>query len=554
MRRLIALTLVITGCASTPSRHHDLDSDRFDSGGVLLPEQASYDVTSYDLAIEIFPEKKAIQGTLTVHARIGAPLKHFVLDLDTALQIESVTLRPEGESGEALDFERRGGRVWIALPVTGQPGESVAIEIVYGGEPHVARMPPWSGGFIWSETPDGEPWIATTCQGEGADLWWPVKDHVSDEPDSMTLRVTVPKPLVVASNGRLRKTEDLGDGRRTFHWFISNPINCYNVALNIAAYRTIEETFTSVAGGTFPVVFYVLPSDFEKGEKLMPEILDHLKFYESTIGPYPFRAEKYGVVQTPHLGMEHQTIIAYGGKFENGAMTGGEDFDFDVLHHHELSHEWWGNLVTNMNWNDMWLHEGFGTYMQPLYLEKRQGVERYHAYLASIRGRIRNRKPVAPRAIQSAKEASNSDIYFKGAWTLHTLRYLVGDEKFFVMLRRMAYPTPEWETRTDGSQCRFAVTEDFIQLAKQVAGRELDWFFEVYLRRAALPRLEVESADGRLELRWKTPDDLPFPMPIDIQLGEERKRVELPDGRAIIIAVPEGVTPQIDPEDWVLRE
>ena len=161
---------------------------------------------------------------------------------------------------------------------------------------------------------------------------------------------------------------------------------------------------------------------------------------------------------------------------------------------------------------------------------------------------------MAPRAIQSAKEASNSDIYFKGAWTLHTLRYLVGDEKFLVMLRRMAYPTPEWETRTDGSQCRFAVTEDFIQLAKQVAGRELDWFFEVYLRRAALPRLEVESADGRLELRWKTPDDLPFPMPIDIQLGEERKRVELPDGRAIIIAVPEGVTPQIDPEDWVLRE
>jgi len=181
----------------------------------------------------------------------------------------------------------------------------------------------------------------------GADVWWPNKDHVSDKPDSMTIRITVPEPLVVASNGRLEQVEEHGDGTRTYHWFVSTPISNYNVALNIAPYVVIQEEYESVTGETFPVMFYVLPESLEDGRALMPEILAHLRWFEETLGPYPFRADKYGVAQTPYLGMEHQSIIAYGANFDNGAMTGGVDWGFDALHHHELSHEWWGNLVTN---------------------------------------------------------------------------------------------------------------------------------------------------------------------------------------------------------------
>src|SRR5690606_12022317 len=244
---------------------------------------------------------------------------------------------------------------------------------------------------------------------------------------SMAFRVRVPSDLFVATNGSLKGIEDNGDGTRTFDWFLSTPISAYNVALNIAPYVAIEREYTSVTGETFPVVFYVLPENQERGQAFMDEIIQHLRFYEELLGPYPFRAHKYGVVQTPHLGMEHQTIIAYGAGFNNGAMTGGLDWGFDALHHHELAHEWWGNLVTNSDWRDMWLHERFGTYMQALYAERIGGPDLYRAYLRRERQMISNRTPVAPRETRTAGEiyfASGSDIYSKGALFLHTLRWL----------------------------------------------------------------------------------------------------------------------------------
>ena len=316
----LALLVALAGCRATPG--HDLH-DPYDSGGSLLPEQAAYDVISYDLAVEVFPDRKAIRGTLTATARVGSPISWFVLDLDPLLDVSSIE---DASGGGTLDFERRGGRLWIALGTTRQPGEMVAVKVAYGGTPREAKTPPWDGGFTWAKTPSGAHWIATTCQGEGADVWWPVKDHVSDEPDSMEIHITVPEPLVAASNGRLDRVEDHEDGRRTYHWRVSTPINAYNVALNIAPYETIEGELTSVAGETFAVTFWVLPEDVERGRVLFEEILAHLRFYEETVGPYPFRADKYGVAQTPHLGMEHQTIIAYGGKFNNAAMTGGVDW------------------------------------------------------------------------------------------------------------------------------------------------------------------------------------------------------------------------------------
>ncbi|MGI9180241.1 MAG: M1 family metallopeptidase [Longimicrobiaceae bacterium] len=526
----------------------------YDSGGRLTTEQAAYDVRYYDLALRVSPSDSSIAGTVTVVAEIVQPTEWLVLDLDTLLQVSGVA-STDGGGAATRRFERRGGKLWIDLQGVRQPGEQVSLAVSYAGRPRVAPMPPWDGGFTWKRTPDGAPWIATSNQGQGADVWWPVKDHVSDKPDSMAIRIRVPEPLVVASNGRLRQVELHGDGTRSYHWFVSTPISTYNVALNIAPYRVIEQSFTSVAGDSFPVQFYVLPESYDRGRALFPEILAHLRFFEELLGPYPFRADKYGVAQTPHLGMEHQTIIAYGANFNNGAMTGGIDWGFDALHHHELAHEWWGNLVTNRDWNDMWLHEGFGTYMQALYMERLRGAEGLHAYMAGMRQGIANQRPVAPREPQTAGEiyfSSGGDIYSKGAWVLHTLRYLIGDEAFYTALRRMAYPDPALERVTDGSQVRFATTEEFLQIAEAASGMELDWFFESYLRQAALPRLATERVRDGWTLRWESRNGQPFPMPAEVEIGGQRRRVEMTNGEAHLSAA--GATrPVVDPRGWILR-
>jgi aminopeptidase N len=357
--------------------------------------------------------------------------------------------------------------------------------------------------------------------------------------------------LVVASNGKLTSIEKHSDSTSTYHWFVSTPINVYNVALNIAPYKVVDGKMRSVAGDEFPVVFYALPEDVEKAKKLFPEIIAHLQFYEKYLGPYPFRRDKYGVAQTPHLGMEHQTIIAYGAKFNNGSMTGGKDWGFDALHHHELGHEWWGNLVTNADWKDMWIHEGFCSYMQALYQEDRLGKEAYLEYVHGMR-RFTNVLPIAPNEVKTAKEIYRAPIYNKGAWTLHTLRYLLGDKTFFKVLRKMTYPNAEMEATSDGSACRFVQTSDFIKICEEASGLNLTWFFDIYVRQAALPVLEKTIENNVLFLKWKTPDQRPFPMPISIKTGKEWKRIEIPS-KGISIPFDGKEAPMVDPEGWVLK-
>jgi aminopeptidase N len=375
----------------------------------------------------------------------------------------------------------------------------------------------------------------------------------------MRISVTVPAPLVCASNGRLEGVDENADGTRTWRWHVTTPISNYTVALNIAPYVTIEREYTSVAGDTFPVTYWVLPEHRAQGEQLMEQILAHLRFFEARFGPYPFRADKYGVVETPHLGMEHQTIIAYGNEYRDN------EWGFDWLHHHEFAHEWFANLVTAPDWNDFWIHEGFATYAQNLYVEELHGAAAYRKSMADIRPRILNRRAVAPREPRTSGEMyfldldvppgqrqSDSDIYFKGAWILHTLRWLLGDEDFALFLHRAAYPDPALEATTDGSACRFATTDDLLAIAEDVSGRDLDWFFELYLRQPELPGLEVETADGALRLRWRTPTDLPFPMPVEVRVGEELVRVEMPGGEATV-ELPAGAEVEVDPHDWLLR-
>jgi len=526
--------------------------DTYDSGGALTPDQAAYDAVYYDLDVRVEPADSSISGSLTMTALLLAPERTIGIDLDPYLEVHEVRAGSSSEFAPTA-WERDEGRIYIELPSGTEAGEQFSVRVEYGGQPRVAPRPPWDGGFTWARTADGSPWVATSNQMIGADVWWPVKDHVSDKPDSMTIRVTVPDPLVVATNGRLRAVSESEPGHTTYDWFVSTPISTYNVSLNIAPYVQLDTTLTSLTGETFPISFWVLPEDEEKGRVFLDEIVDHVRWFEITIGPYPFRADKYGVAQTPYLGMEHQSIIAYGANFSNGAMTGGVDWGFDALHHHELSHEWWGNMVTNADWKDMWIHEGFGTYMQALYLEDEQGIDRYHAYMNSFSNRIGNRKPVAPRETTTAQEIyAGHDIYFKGAWVLHTLRYLIGDDALRLSLRRMAYPNPEAWRASDGTQVRFVDTDDYIATVQEVSEQELDWFFDVYVHTAELPTLELTRREGALDLEWSAPDGLPFPMPVDVQVDGETQRVEMPNGKATV-DVPAGATVAVDPEGWILK-
>jgi aminopeptidase N len=526
--------------------------DPYDSGGVLDAERAAYDVQWYGLDVRVDPSDSTIAGRVVFRTLVVHAAQVVAFDLDTLLTIDSVQVL-DGD-GVAVEVARCGGRVSVALPRPWAVGEALVFTVAYHGRPRVAPRAPWDGGIVWARTAAGAPWIASANQMIGADVWWPMKDHVSDEPDSMRITVRVPPDLVAAMNGRLVSVDTLDDGWRAWHWTVSTPINAYAVALNIAPYVTIDTTIASVAGDSIPVVFYVLPEDVERGRALFPEILAHLEWFERRFGPYPFRADKYGVAQTPHLGMEHQSIIAYGAKFDNRSMTGGADWGFDALHHHELSHEWYGNLSTNADWKDMWLHEGTGTYTQVLWLEDTQGVERARAYLQSFRLWIRGSKAVAPRETTTAQGIyTDNDIYFKGAWVLHTLRWLIGDDAFLTAMRRLAYPTPESEYTVDGSAAHFTSTEEFRALAESLAGRGLSWFFDVYVHGVALPVLSVEREGDEVTLAWEVAGGGEFPLPVGISVDEVVRRVEMPGGRATI-SVPEGADLQIDPEGWLLME
>lgn len=499
-----------------------LPAQRNVSGGPLRPDQACFDVRHYRLTLTVDPAEKAIDGVLRMRAVWTAESPQLALDLDAVLEVGAVSL-----NGEAVKHTRDGGRIVVTPAMTIATGSEFTVEVAYRGTPRAAKNPPWDGGFTWSKTQDGSPWIATTCQGEGADLWWPCKDHPSDKPDGFDLICTVPKGLVLASNGLLQgEPVEKGD-TTTFHWRTSSPISNYNIALNIAPYVELRDTYTCIDGTKMPFLMFVLPESAAKAKRCQKQFQDHLRAFEELLGPYPFRNEKYGIAETPHLGMEHQTIIAYGNGFQ--------DEQYDWLHNHELAHEWWGNLITCRDWKDMWLHEGFGTYMQPLYRERRFGRAAYDSEIKKYRAM--NRTPIAPREVKNSHEiyfggGGGNDLYYKGSHVLHTLRWQLGDEKFFALLRRFCYPTEAAAAATDGSQVRFVDTDDFVAMCSEVAGEDMTWFFDVYVRQPALPRLVQERAGGRLKLRWDVPGDLPFSLAVPLQLHGEEVRVEMRNGVA----------------------
>ena len=530
------------------------------SGGPLDPDQARYDVTYYDLDLTVEPALRRIGGTLVAHGTATSPLDVVVLDLAPNFEVMAA------RAGEApATFTRPEGRIRVDLGRTLQPGEPFAVAVDYGGKPRAAVRAPWDGGFVWAETESGEPWVGVAVQGEGADLWWPVKDHPSDEPDSMRIALTVPDGLVAASNGRLRDTRPASGSGTTYEWFVSTPINNYGVTLNIGPYRVLGAPYTSTAGVNMPITFYVLPERADAAEALLPQVADHLNFFERRFGPYPWRADKYAVAHSPYLGMEHQTLIAYGSTFDDG------DRGYDWLHHHELAHEWWGNLVTAADWRDFWIHEGFAIYTEAMYAEELFGPEGYRANLQRIRPALLNQKPVAPLEPRTTDQMyfgedgqSDGDIYYKGGRILHTLRWAAGDDDaFFRALRRFAYPTEAMEATADGSAARFVSTEDFRRTYERETGVDARALFAVYLRQPDLPTLTASREADGLALYWNVPKGalppgLTFDLPVEVAVtdaaGTER-RVRVPmTGGAGAVPLAAGETFAVDPDGWLLVE
>lgn len=518
------------------------------SGGALDPDQKKLRIDSAEYRIEVLPQTEALAGVATLNVTATAPLTRLVVDLDTNLTVSQVAI--DGVPLARSAWRNPEGRMSITLPRRVAKGTRFAATITYAGKPHVAVRAPWDDGIVWSKTPAGQPWMATTAQFSGCDLYIPCIDYPTYEPEVIDLHITVPQGLKAPSNGVLQGVSTLPDGRTTWHWRARNP-TIYGIALNVAPYVEVKGSYRSQFGNIIPMYYWHLPGNEARAKDLFAEFAPTLDFFESVIGPYPFADQKLGVVETPHLGMEHQTINAYGNEYKKTPNG------FDDLFQHEFAHEWFANQLTVSNWDDFWLHEGYGAYMQPLYGRWREGEGRYTAMMLQSRNGIANKFPIVTGKPRTANQVYKSetgpagDIYVKGAWVLHTLRNLIGDKAFFDATRLAVYG------RTDPKPGNFKplyrTTPEFIAFVKQVSGTDYQWFFDVYLYQAALPKLVERREGNTLSLAWQAPGGKPFPLPIEVSVDGVVTRLAMTGGRDVL-TVPDGAHVVIDPMSRVLRQ
>jgi aminopeptidase N len=500
------------------------------TGGEVEPERMALKLQHADLAIEVMPDTKMLSGVATLTLTTATPQTRLLIDLDKNFPVSAISV--DGRALPAGSWKNPEGRLEIRLARPLRAGATAVVRIAYAGTPHVAIRAPWDDGIVWGKTREGKAWVSTTAQGYGCDLFWPCLDFPQGEPAKVDLHITVPAGLSAPSNGVLVRKEQLSDGRSVWHWR-SDSVNPYLVSLNVAPYKEISATYTSRFGNSFPMTYWYLPGRERQAEGLFAEFAPMVDFFEALVGPYPWAHEKMGVVETPYLGMEHQTINAYGNNYAKDA-TG-----FDWLLQHEFAHEWFGNQMTAARWDDFWLHEGYGQYMQPLYGRWREGEARYAIMMEEFRNQIMNRQPLvsgrnptSEEVYQDANGGPGGDIYMKGAWVLHTLRNTIGDTAFWDVTRRIVYGRPD--PKPGNFKPRFASSNEFVQIVSQVTGKDYTWFFDVYLREAPLPEL-VETRDGnRLTLSWKAPNGKPFPLPVEVQVDGRVQLVPMTGGTATI--------------------
>ncbi len=516
-----------------------------ESGGPLSPEQAAYDVNYYNLDLKIDPVAQSISGSLLCRVEIVNQIDKIVLDLDDTYTVDSILIQKNNGSFSNADFSHSLGILDITIPEAAETGDLVTVDIYYNGTPQIANNPPWGAGFVWESTPSNDHWIGVACEYEGADLWWPCKDHPSDEPDSMSMSFTVPDPLVCVSNGRYLGSTANGNNTTTFNWFISTPINNYNVTIYAADYSLIEDEYLSISGDTIPFYFWVLPEDYNTAVDYMDVFLTEFNFLETICGPFPFATDKHGWAHSSYWGMEHQTIIAYGHDFSTNS------WGFDYIHYHELAHEWWGNHITALDWSDVWIHEGLATYTEALYVEHLSGIESYHQYMDAHRPPDFHPNPLAPYEALTAAEGFELNPYNRGASVMHTLRYHLGDDAFFNLFERWIYPDSTDYDNTNGRQCRILSTEDMKIQAEDVTGLDLDPFFDVFFREASYPDLLVVREYNVTTFTWETENNILLDVNIPVLVNGEEQSVTMTNGEGSLDIISNDVL-EIDPKLWIL--
>lgn len=474
--------------------------------GFLSAERTCYDVSYYHLNLKINPDQKFISGFNKIHFRATENFQIFQIDLFENMNILSIE-----HEGEELKYHREFDAVFVHFNDTVLKDTQTFITVNYEGKPRVAVNPPWDGGFSWSKDKNGEDWIGVSCQGLGASSWWPNKDHQSDEPDSMLISCQVPRDLKCISNGNLR----LHDLRKstmhfnTFHWFVSYPINNYDVSLNIGDYAHIEDVYY-YNNDSLSLDYYVLSYNEEKAKQHFKQVKPMLECMEQFFGPYPFRNDGYALIETPYLGMEHQSGIAYGNEYKKG-YKGNTDFiaglDFDYIIVHETGHEWWGNSITANDISDMWIQETFCTYSEVLFVECLYGYDTMLDYVKNQMSMCRNKSPIV--GIPNVHKKGSSDMYAKGSAVLHTLRNIIeNDSLWFDIIYSM---TNHFKYQTiDG--------RDVLDYMNSASGKNFDEIYNQYLYSSKLPVLEYYisgfAKNKKLYYRWIANEK--FEMPIKV--------------------------------------
>ena len=478
--------------------------------GTLSPIRSCFDVTYYDLQIGLDIENKSIAGVNHIHFTNEADFDSLQLDLFDNMVIDSIVFE-----NQSVQYSRLYNAVFVSFPRKMTKGNAGRVSVYYHGVPVAAKNAPWDGGFVWKEDGNGKPFVGVACEGTGASLWWPNKDHLSDEPDSMRISCTVPNGLMCVANGELESSDTKAD-KTTWNWKISYPINNYNVTLNVADYADFQENYDNASGENLKLDYYVLKQNLEKAKEQFKQVPEMMDCFEEAFGPYPFYKDGYALVETPYLGMEHQGAIAYGNKYMPGYLgRHPEGIDFDYIIIHETGHEWWGNSVSMKDAADMWIHESFCTYSESVFVECKYGYDKMLEYLLYQRNFINNKTPIS--GIYGLNhEGNGGDMYYKGAWMIHTFRNVLNNDSLFrSILKGIAL---EFKHQTvDG--------KDIINYINTCAQYDYTPFFNQYLKFADVPVLEYRLAKKSVELRWKA-EAKGFRMPVDLILPKEgEKRV-----------------------------
>ncbi|MEO0473919.1 MAG: M1 family metallopeptidase [Bacteroidota bacterium] len=470
------------------------------------PMRNWFDVKHYDLHLRVDPYYKRVSGYNDISFEPRIQADSMQIDLHPALSVKAVVL-----DGDTLSYRRVRRAILMGMPEDLLPDRMHVLRVVYEGEPPVAKQPPWQGGFVWEETQDDAAWVGVACQFDGASVWWPLKDHPTDEPDSVDIHLEVPLGLKAISNGRLI-TNYPGINWEYFHWKISYPINLYNLTVYVGPYLHFSEPYP-YNDSLGELDFYVLPHHEEQARKQFPKTVGILQFLEKRFGNWPWPRDGFKMVESPYYGMEHQTAIAYGNNFQDN------EWGFDYIILHETAHEWWGNSLSAADMADLWLHEGFATYSEALYVEEKMGQEAYLNYLKKqYWGIIGNwERMIGQKGVHAHY---SPDIYPKGAWILHSLRSVyANDSLFFDLLKNFA-------TRYRQS---LISTQTFINYVNQHSGKDFGPFFQQYLFNHNAPRLElkIEKEKGKklLVYRWKNAIE-GFDIPVRIQRTKGKEQSE----------------------------